>query len=97
MVFPETLGENLVHQVVGVVLVHLDLFENHATLARDVFVVENGVQHQVRKNIERRGHMLVENLQIEADGLFAGERIEVSADGIHLARNVFSLSATAFP
>ena len=89
MVLPEILGENLVHQVVGIVLVHLDLFEDYAALTHDVIVVEDRVQHQVGENIERRGHMLIENLEVEADGLFAGECVQVAADRIDLARNAF--------
>ena len=88
MIFPEILGENLVDQVVGIVLVHLDLFENDAALAHDVFVVEDRVQHQVGENVERRGNMLIENLEVEADGLFAGECVEVSADRIDFARDL---------
>ncbi len=87
MVLPEILRENLVHQIVGVVLVHLDLFENHSTLTHDVIVVEDRVQHQVGENIECRGDMLIENLEIETDGLFAGECVQVAADGIDLACN----------
>ena len=33
---PEILREDLVDQVVGVVLVHLDLFKDHAPLALDI-------------------------------------------------------------
>ena len=36
MVSPETLGEQFVDQVVGRVLDHLDLFEDHLLLALDV-------------------------------------------------------------
>ncbi len=87
MVLPEILRENLVHQVVGIVLVHLDLFEDYPALAHDVIVVEDRIQHQVGENIERCGDMLIENLEVEADGLFAGERVQVAADRVHLARN----------
>ncbi len=85
MVLPEILGKNLVHQVVGIVFVHLDLFENHAPLAHDVFIVEDWIQHQVGENVERSGDMLIEDLEVEADGFFAGERVEISADRVDLA------------
>ena len=61
VVLPEILGKDLVHQVVGIVLVHLDLFENDAPLAENVLIVEDWVQHQVGENVERGGHVLVEN------------------------------------
>ena len=89
MVLPEILGKDLVHQVVGIVLVHLDLFENDASLAHDVFIVEDWVQHQVGENVECSRNMLIEYFEVEADGLFAGERVEVAADRIHFARNAF--------
>ena len=47
MVLEEVLGEDLVHEVVGIVLVHLDLFQDDAALARDLLDVEDGMQHHV--------------------------------------------------
>ena len=36
MIFPEILGEDFVDEVVGIVFVHFDLFEDHAAFAGDV-------------------------------------------------------------
>ncbi len=85
LVLEEALGEDLVHQVVGVVLVHLDLFEDDALFAGEVVCVEDRVENEVRKYIECCCNMLVQDLDIEADGLFAGEGVEIAADGVHLA------------
>ena len=82
---PEVLGEELVDEVVGVVLVHLDLFEDDALLAGDVLGGEGGVEDEVGEEVECGGDVLVEDLDVEADGLFAGEGVEVAADGVDLA------------
>jgi hypothetical protein len=37
VILPEVLGESLVYEVVGIVLVHLDLFEDDTPFAGDVF------------------------------------------------------------
>ena len=87
MALPEVLGEDLVHQVVGVVLVHLDLFEDHTPLALDVALRKDRMQHQIAQYIERRRHMLIQHFNVEADRLFARKGVQVAADRVHLARN----------
>ncbi len=82
---PEVLGEGLVDEVVGVVLVHLDLFEDDALFAGDVLGGEGGVQDEVGEEIKRRGKVLVQDFDVEADGLLAGEGVEIAADGVDLA------------
>ena len=52
---PEVLGEGLVDEVVGVVLVHLDLFEDDALLAGEVVGGEGGVEDEVGEEVERGG------------------------------------------
>ena len=44
---PEVLGEGFVDEIVGIVLVHLDLFEDDAALAGDVVGGEGGVEDEV--------------------------------------------------
>ena len=36
MIFPEILGEDFVDEVVGIILIHLDFFHDHAAFAGDV-------------------------------------------------------------
>ena len=82
---PEILHEDFVDQRVGIVLVHLDFFEDHAALAGDFFGGEDGVQHEVGEDVECGGNVLVENLDVEADGFFAGKGVEIAADGVDFA------------
>ena len=88
MIFPEVLGEELVDQDVGIVLVDLDLFEDHAALALDVGGGEDGVEHQVGEDVESDGHVFGQRLDVEADGFLAGEGVEVAADRVHFAGDV---------
>ena len=92
VVLPEVLGEELVDEVVGVVLVHLDLFEDDALLAGDVLGGEGGVEDEVGEEVEGGGNVLVEDLDGEADGLFAGEGVEVAADGVDLAGELLGVA-----
>ena len=85
---PEVLREQLLHQHVRIVLVDLDLFQNHAAFALDIGRRKHRIQHQVGQHIQRNRHMVRQRLHVEANGLFAGECIEVAADRVHLARNV---------
>ena len=59
MSLPEVLGECLVDQVVGVVFVHLDLFEDDALLADDVVGGEGGMQDEVGEEIKCRCNVCV--------------------------------------
>ncbi len=85
VVGPEVLGEELVDEVVGIVFVHLDLFEDDALFLGDVFGGEGGVEDEVGEEVEGGGDVFVEDLEVEADGFFAGEGVEVAADGVDFA------------
>ena len=85
---PEGLREQLVHEVVGGVLDHLDLLEDHLLLALDVVGVERRVQDHVRQHVERPRHVLVEHLDVVARVLLRGERVELPADRVDLLRDV---------
>ena len=87
MILPEILGEDLVDEVVGIVLVHLDFFHDDAAFASDVSGIKNRVENQIAQNIERGRNMLVEHLNVEANTFFGGEGVHVAANGIHLPRN----------
>ena len=82
---PEFLREELVDEVVGVVFVHLDFFEDDALLAGEVVGGEGGVEDEVGEEVEGGGDVFVEDLDVEADGFFAGEGVEVAADGVDFA------------
>ena len=85
MVFPEVLRENFVDEIIGIVLVHLDLFEDDAAFAGDVFGGECRMKNQVGENLKRDRNIFVQHLDVEADALLGGEGVHVAADGIDLA------------
>src|SRR5258708_32533981 len=89
VVFPEILGEDFVHQIVWTVLVHFDFFEDHTALADNIIGREDRIQNQVAEDIERDRQMFIEHLDAEADTFLGGESVNISADGIHLARDFF--------
>ena len=85
---PEVLRKRLVDQVVGAVLVHLDLLQNHALLAADVLGRKGRVENQVAEKFKRRSNILIQYFDVEADVLLASECVQVPADGVHLARKL---------
>ena len=76
-------------QVIRAVRLHLDLFQNHALFLLDVLFAEQRVQHQVRQDVEGQREVLVQHLGVEAHQFLGGEGVQVAADGIHRARDVF--------
>ena len=51
----------------------------------DVVGREGGVEDEVGEQVEGGGDVFVEDLDVEADGFFAGEGVEVAADGVDFA------------
>ncbi len=82
---PELLGEELMDQVVGVVLIHLDLFQDDALFFLNVVGGEGGVQDEVGEQVKGDGNVRVEDLDGEADGFLGGVGVQVAADGVDLA------------
>ena len=93
MALPVGLGEDFVDQIVGRVLDHLDLFENHLLLAFDVVFLERGVKDDVGEDVERERQVLVEHLDVIAGVLFGGEGVELPADRIDFLSDVFGRAA----
>ena len=93
MVLPETAREDLVNQVLGVVRLHLQLFQDDALLLLDVLVMEQRMQHQVRKDVEDQRQVLVQHLGVEADHLLGREGVQVASDGVHRAGDVLRRAA----
>src|ERR1700722_16452502 len=89
MVLPEVGGEDFVDQGVGAVRVHLDLFQNDALFLVDILIAEERMEHQVGQHVESPRQMLVEHLGVETDQLLGGEGVQVAADGVHRARDIF--------
>ena len=89
MIFQEILGKDFVDEIVGIIFVHLDLFEDHAAFAGNVGGIKIRVQNQVAENVERGGNVLVEHFDVEADAFLGGEGVHVAADGVDLAGDFF--------
>src|SRR5580765_1391672 len=89
MILPEILCEDFVDDVIRIVLIHLDFFENHTALPLDVFRLKDWTEYKVAQYVQCDRKMFVENFDVEADAFFRGEGIHVSADGVHLPRNIF--------
>src|SRR5260370_19327736 len=85
----ECLGKLLVHQLVGIVLIHLDLFQNYSPFASYVLGIENWMENQIAENLKRDGNMFVEDFDVETDAFLGGEGIHVTADRIHFPGNLF--------
>ena len=86
---PEILREQFVDQVFGIVLVHLDLFEDHLFFLGDVRVVKSRAQHQVGEHVERDRQVLVEHLRVEAGHFLGREGVEHPAHRVHRLRDFF--------
>jgi len=93
MVGPEALRKQLVDQVLGVIQLHLDFFEDHLLFFAEVPVIKTRAQDKVGNNVEGDGEMLVEDFGVEADHFFGGEGVKHPADGINRARNVLGGAA----
>src|SRR5213596_2779054 len=80
MALPELCGEEVMDQVVGRVLHHLDLLEHNRLFALELLGVEDRVQEDVGQEIDRERQVLVEHLDIEAGVLLRGEGVHLAAD-----------------
>jgi len=89
MIFPEVLGEDFVDEIIGIVFVHFNFFEDDAALAGNVLGSESWVQNQIGENFKSDGSVFVEYLDVEADAFLGGESVHVAADGIYLAGDLF--------
>ena len=83
------LGEELVDEIVRRVLDHLDFFEDDLLLAFDLVRLEGRPAHDVRQQIHRQRHVLVEHLDVVAGVFLRRERVELAADRIDRLRDVF--------
>ena len=76
---PDLLREEIVDEVVGGVLHHLDLLEDHRLLLLDIVRREERPHQDVAEEIHRQGQVLVEHAHVEAGVLLRGEGIHVPA------------------
>src|SRR6266478_7679697 len=89
MVLPETLGEDFMDEVVGVILIHFYFFKDDAALARNIAGVEDGMKDEIGENVHGERKVLIEDFDVEADTFLRRESIHIAADRIDLAGDGF--------
>ena len=88
MLGPDLRREEVVDDVVGRVLDHPDLLQDHRLLALQLLGVEERVQQDVGQEIDRERQVLVEHLHVEAGVLLGGEGVHLAAHRVHRAGDV---------
>ena len=88
MAVPVALGKDLVHEIVGRVLDHLDFLEHDLLFALDIVGGKQRIRDEVRQDVDGQRQMLVEHLDVIAGVLLRGERVELPANGVHLLGDV---------
>src|SRR2546428_11276744 len=82
---PNLRGEEIVDDVVGRVLYHLDLLEDHRLLTLELVGVEERVEQNIRQQIDRERQGLGEYPDVEAGGLLGRKSVHMAADSEHRA------------
>jgi len=93
MIRPEAFGENFVEQGFGIVLIHLDFFEDHLSFLLHIARIEPWAKNEIGDDVKGDGQVLVEHFGVEAGEFLSGERIEHAADGVHRTGNLFGGAA----
>ena len=83
-------GEDVVHQVGGIVLVHGDLFEDDPAFGLDVVLAQQRRRHHVGDDVDRQRQIPIEHPRVVAGVLAGGERVELAADGLERAAEMSS-------
>jgi hypothetical protein len=89
MIRPESFGEQLVDQIVGGVLDHLDLLEHDLLFLFDLDGVKGWMRDQIGENVHRHRQVLVEHLHVIAGILLRSEGIELPANRVHFLGDAF--------
>ena len=76
------------HQILGRVLVHGDLLQDHAPLLVKLPRVQGSVAGQVGQHVHRQRQILVNHPGIEAGAVLAGEGVHLPADSVHFLGNL---------
>jgi hypothetical protein len=84
---PHPLREEIVDEVVGSVLDHLDLLEDHRLFLFDVLRGEERPHQDVAQQVHRQRHVLVEDAHVETGVLLRGEGVHVPAHRVDGAGN----------
>ncbi len=76
------------NQIVGRVVVHLDLFQDDVLLLTQLLRIECRMEKHVGEHVEGQWDVPVDHLGVVARRLFVGERVEISANAVHGLRNL---------
>ena len=82
MVGPQRLGEQVVHDVLGRVLVHVDLLEDHLALGLKVRGAKERVLLHVGEMLHRHRQVTIEHACVKARVLLGREGVHVAADRV---------------
>ncbi|KQM12703.1 hypothetical protein AOA80_00645 [Methanomassiliicoccales archaeon RumEn M1] len=88
MVAPQRLGEQVVDVVVGIVLQHVDLLQDHVLLRGEAGGVQGRVEHHVGQYVLGHVHRLVEGAYLIAGDLLGGVAVHLSSRRLDLLRHL---------
>ena len=80
--------EHICQRILGVVVAHRDLFEYDVAFQFDVVASAAAVEHHIGNQVDGQFEVLVEHVRVVAGVLLGGERIELTAYGVHGLRDV---------
>ena len=81
-------AEQLMHHILGGVLLHGDLLQDDAALLVQLPFIQGGVQGHVAEDVHRQGQILVNHLGVEAGAILARKGVELAAHRVHLLGNL---------
>ncbi len=75
--------EQVVHDLVGLVAMHQEFFEDHLTFGVDLGRPERGPGHDVAEDVERHLDAVAENPHVERGVLLGGVRVHLATQAIN--------------
>ena len=76
-------------EVIGIVLVHLDFFEDDAALLCDISGIEHWMQDEIGQHVHGNRKVFIQHFNVETNAFLGGEGVHVAADRIDLASDGF--------
>src|SRR5579883_3228653 len=84
MLRPDGLEEDIVHEIVGLVLMALDLFQDDVLFPAQLLRVDHRVAEHVGEDVDRIRNILRKHFGVVAGVLLVGEGIQIAADPVDL-------------
>ena len=85
MVGPDLRREEVVDDVVGRVLDHLDLLQHDRLLALQLLGIEQGSKKNIGQEVNSEWKVFIQDLDVEAGVFFGREGVHLTAHRVHLA------------